>query len=166
MTISKMNLLTRTLGLTIILAAGSLFCSCNYNVPITAKPTRKIDERLLGTWTAKKEDETATMQVCKWDDFNYVVWYSDHAGNLCRVFHSDLAGTAFVSVQDLSRPERKYCYFLWSLSPDGKTLSLRLVNDKVIPDDVKDSESVQRLLKQNLQNPKLFLEGTSFTKEN
>jgi len=36
---------------------------------------------------------------------------------------------------------------------------LRLVNDKLIPDDTKTSREVRKLLKANLQSPDLFAEG-------
>ena len=38
-----------------IVAAACFFAfsGCEYEVPITAKPTRKVDEKLLGDWTTK-----------------------------------------------------------------------------------------------------------------
>jgi hypothetical protein len=42
---------------------------------------------------------------------------------------------------------------------------LRNVNDTVVPDDTKDSASVQTLLKKNLKNPALFGDETQMTKD-
>jgi hypothetical protein len=39
------------------------------------------------------------------------------------------------------------------VSDDGKRLGLRLVNNKVISNDNKDSETIQKLVEKNLQNP-------------
>jgi len=50
------------------------------------------------------------------------------------------------------------------LSGDG-TLVGRGVSDKVIPDETKDSASVQKLLEENLQNPALFEDEAQFTKD-
>jgi hypothetical protein len=157
-----------TLG--IVAAACWLAISgCVYQVPITVKPTRKIDERLLGTWTTK--DEKVMMKVVRLDDLNYIVSnihdieLMSFKEDLYRAYHSDVAKTALVTVQilDSEAGKPKYCYWAWKLSDDD-TLHLRCVNDKIIPDDTKDSASVQKLLKKNLQNPELLGEETVLTK--
>ena len=159
---NKMRLISRELLFGVLAAVCWLAVSgCEYEVPITANPTRKVDARLIGDWTAKK-DEKEKMKVRKLDDSTYIVSYDD---NLCRAYHSDVGKAPLVSVQNIDSVQRKYFYFTWNLSPDGKQLTLRLVNDKVIPDDVKDSASVQKLLEKNLQNPNLFKEEALFTKE-
>lgn len=132
---------------------------CVYEVPITSHPTRKVDERLLGNWTSK--DGKHKMKVVKLDDSNYIVSYD---GDLFRAHHSDIAETPFVSVQILDSAKPKYAYHAWKLSDDG-TLLGRLVSDEIIPDETKDSASVQRLLKENLQNPALFKDEIQFIKD-
>jgi hypothetical protein len=102
------------------------------------------------------------MKVRRLDDFIYIVSYN---GDLFRAFHSEVAKTSFVSVQDIDSPDRKYSYVSWKLSEDGKRLGLRVVSDKVIPKDTKDSASVQKLLEKNLQNPELLEDEGQFTKE-
>jgi hypothetical protein len=141
-----------------------LFSSCVYEVPITAQPTRKIDQRLLGNWTAKdeKNGETVKMKIVKLDDYNYIVFFDNK--DLYRVFHSDVAKTPFVSVQILDSEKPKYAYSAWTLNEDG-TLVGRAVNDKVVPDETKTSNAAQKLLEQNLKNPDLFEEPMKFTKD-
>jgi len=144
----------------IVAAACCLVISgCIYNVPITSKATRKIDARLLGNWTSK--DGKSKLKVVKLDDSNYIV---STDGDLYRAYHSDVADTPFVSVQQLESDKPQYAYWTWKLS-DAGTLSLRNVNDKVVPDDTKDSASVQKLLKQNLKNPALFGDELQMTKD-
>jgi hypothetical protein len=140
------------------------FSSCVYEAPITAQPTHKIDQRLLGNWTARdeKNGETVKMKVVKLDDYNYIVFFDNK--DLYRVFHSDVAKTPFVSVQILDSEKPKYAYSAWTLNEDG-TLVGRAVNDKVVPDETKTSNAVQKLLERNLQNPALFEEPMKFTKE-
>ncbi len=140
-----------------------VFCGCLYNVPITDKPMRKIDERLLGDWIGKSEEdgETVKMKVAKLDDYNYVVYF-DH--DLYRAYHSDVENTPLLSVQDLDTKEQKYSYSSWEMRADG-TLIGRTVNDKIVPDETKDSATVQQLLKKNLTNPKLFGKPMKFTRE-
>ena len=96
------------------------------------------------------------------DDSTYVVYYN---GDLFRAYHSDVAETPFASVQDLNSNARKYAYVTWKLSDDGKSLSLRNVNRKIIPKETKDSAAVAALLRKNLRNPELFGEEIEFLKE-
>ena len=110
------------------------FTACQYDVPITSGPTRKVQEQLLGNWTSS--DGKEKMRVRRLDDNIYIVYYD---GDVFRVYHSDVAETPFVSVQDLNSNDRKYAYIVWKLSDDSSHLSLRNVSDKVIPKETKDS---------------------------
>ncbi|MCU0785805.1 MAG: hypothetical protein MUF81_17530 [Verrucomicrobia bacterium] len=156
---NRVRLIAKKLTLGIVVAACCFVISgCIYDVPITAKATRKVDARLLGNWTSK--DGKVKMKVVKLDDSNYIVSCD---GDLYRAYYSDVADTPFVSVQKLESDKPQYAYWTWKLSGDG-TLSLRNVSDKLVPDDIKDSASVQKLLKQNLQNPALFGDEIQMTK--
>jgi hypothetical protein len=159
---NKVRLIGR-IGLLGLIVSCLICGSCQYEVPITAKPTRKIDERFLGNWISKdeKSGEIVRMKVAKLDDDSYVVFFDK---DLYRAYHSDVAGTPFVSVQDLDSKERKYSYSEWKLNDDG-TLVGRAVNDKVVPDETKDPAAVQKLLEKNLKNPELLQEPMKFTKE-
>jgi hypothetical protein len=53
----------------------------------------------------------------------------------------------------------------WKLSDDGKHLSLRSVQSKVIPKEQKDSAKVAELLRENAKNADLFGEEIEFNKE-
>ena len=136
------------------------FTSCNYDVPITSTPTRKVEQRLLGDWISL--DGKENMKVRALDDSTYVVYYD---GDLFRAYHSDVAETPFASVQDLNSSDRKYAYVIWKLSDDGKNLRLRSVNDNVVPKETKDSATIVGLLTKNARNPELFGEEIEFRKE-
>lgn len=157
---NSVRLISRTFTFGIVAAACCFVISgCIYDVPITSKATHKVDARLLGNWTSK--DGKDKMKVVKLDDSNYIVSCN---GDLYRAYHSDVADTPFVSVQKLESDKPQYAYWTWKLSDDG-TLSLRNVSDKVVPDDTKDSASVRKLLKKNLQNPALFEGEMQLTKD-
>ena len=134
--------------------------ACQYDVPITSSPTRKVQEQLIGDWTSADGKEKLKLRSV--DDFIYVVYYD---GDLFRAYHSDVAQTSFASVQDLNSNDRKYAYVIWKLSDDGKNLRLRSVNDKVVPKGTRDSETVVALLTKNVGNPALFGEEIEFRKE-
>ena len=147
----------------LLLAIGALLLTgCNYDVPLTEKPTRKVDARLLGEWVSfdKNEQKLEQMTVRKLDDSTYVVAMDK---DIYRVFHSDFADTALVSVQDLNSEERKYTYYAWQLSADGKELSLKGVSTHVVPEGTKGREAIQKLIKENLANPKLYGDTLVFT---
>lgn len=153
------------LSLASLLAPGCLLISgCDYEVPLTPAPTHQIDARLLGDWVAagpdaKKEEQ---LQVRQWDDTTYAATID---GDVYRVYHSDFASTAFVSVQDLNSDARKYLFYRWSLSADGRHLTLQNVSTKVIPDTTKTGAALQKLIKQSLTNPKLFNDELHFTRK-
>ena len=102
------------------------------------------------------------MKVRKLDDSVYIVYYD---GDLFRAYHSDIAETPFASVQDLNSNDRKYAYVVWRLSDDGKRLSLRNVNRKLIPKESRASATVAAFLTKNAHNPELFGEEIDFRKE-
>ncbi len=136
------------------------FTACQYEVPITSDPTRKVQERLLGDWTS--DDGKEKLKLRRFDDSTYIVYYD---GDLFRAYHSDVAETAFASVQDINSNDRKYAFVVWKLSDDGKRLSLRNVSDKVIPKETRDSTTVVALLEKNAHNPDLFGEEIEFRRE-
>ncbi|HEX5492353.1 MAG TPA: hypothetical protein VFX07_13910 [Candidatus Udaeobacter sp.] len=136
------------------------FAACQYEVPITSAPTRKVQEQLLGNW--RSSDGKEELKLRRLEDSVYIVYYD---GDLFRAYHSDIADTPFATVQDLNSNDRKYAYMVWKLSDDGKHLRLRSVSDKVIPKETKDSATVVALLTKNARNPELFGEEIEFNKE-
>ena len=144
-----------------VIAVCCLACTaCQYDVPITASPTRKVQEPLLGNW--RSSDGKEELKVRRLDDSVYVVYYD---GDLFRAYHSDIAVTPFVTVQDLNSNDRKYAFVIWKLSDDGKNLTMRSVSDKVVPKETKDSAAIVALLTKNIGNSELFGEEIEFRKE-
>jgi hypothetical protein len=159
--VTSSNLIHRRLGFGIVVCLCILaFSACEYELPITPSPTQKVQERLLCDWTST--DGKEKMKVRRLDDSVYIVYYD---GDLFRAYHSDIAETPFASVQDLNSNDRKYAYVVWKVSDDGKHLSLRNVNRKLIPKETRDSAAVAALLTKNAHNPELFGEAIEFTRE-
>jgi hypothetical protein len=107
-------------------------------------------------------DGKEKMKVRRLDDSIYIVSYD---GDLFRAFHSDVAKTPFISVQDIDSADRKYTYLTYKLSDDGQRLVLRAVKTEVVPSETKDPVSVQKLLEKNLRNPELLGDEGRFIKE-
>jgi hypothetical protein len=159
--VTSSNLTRRSLGFGVAICLCVLvFSACEYDVPITSAPTRKVQEQLLGNWVSL--DGKENMRLRRLDDSTYVVYYD---GDLFRAYHSDVGDTPFATVQDLNSNDRKYAYVVWKLSDDGKNLSLRNVNDKVVPKETRDSATVVVHLTKNAANPELFGEEIEFKKE-
>lgn len=151
---------SKPLLLILVAAAGMFFAGCNYDVPLTARATRNVDERLLGVWLGGDNGQD-TMVVRSLDDATYAVAFDD---DIYRAFHSEFAGTAFLSVQELNH-DRLYLYLTATLSADGNQLTVRTVSTKVVPESTKSRAALQKLIKANLANPALFGEPLVFTRK-
>ena len=148
----------------LVTAGALLLTGCNYDVPLTAKPTRQIAPRVLGDWIAKDGNKEMHLSVRKLDEFTYIVALD---GDLYQAFHSDFADTPFVSVQNLQpgADNRKYIYYAWEVSADGEQLSLKGVSTELVPANTKGRAALQKLIKQYIDNPKLFGEESLFTRK-
>lgn len=157
-----------SLNVTALLAIGllSLLAGCEYDVPITAEPTRRIVPALVGDWKSVEVSDESNcrdlLKVRQYDDSTYIVSLN---GELHRIYHSDVGETPLVSVQNIDSSKRKFSYYGWRLSEDGKNLTLRMINEKVIPPGTRDSASVVKLLRENATNPSLFADPVEFRKD-
>ena len=132
---------------------------CIYDVPITSEPTGEMDPRLVGQWVSA--DEKVKLKVVKLNDESYIVVNSD--GKLYQAWRSDVEDVTFLTVLHLETETPKYSYWNWEMQADD-TLILRLVNHKLVSNDLADSGSVRKLLKENLQNPALFEDAIPMTR--
>jgi len=150
----------------LLVAAGLLLSACNYDFPLTNQPTHPIEPGLVGNWVSYDQDEQKLlfMTVRRLDDATYVVSLD---GDLYRAFHSDFAGLALLSIQNLQSGSDagKYSYYRYALQPDGDHLSLWGVSPKIIPEQTKSQGEAQQLIKANLTNPKLFAAEMRFAKK-
>lgn len=153
------SMIRKTLFSSAVAACLFVFLGCIYDVPITSEPTGEMDSRLLGHWVSA--DEKIKLKVVKLNDENYIVVNTD--GKLYQAWRSDVAGVAFFTLLHLETQTPKYSYWNWELSDDD-SLVLRLINHKVVPQDLADSASVRKVLSDNLQNPELFGDAIPLTK--
>ena len=92
------------------------------------RATRNIDTRLIGDWSS--DDGQEKLAVRELTGTTYLLLLN---GDPFRAYHSDFAGVAFVTVQDLDGRDRKYAYLKYALSPDGQRLTAWAVNTDTIP---------------------------------
>ena len=142
-----------------VLVCVLLLAGCDYDVPITETPTRRVEPRLVDTWTPLMADrENEKLRILRVDDSRYAIFYE---GEVYVAHHSDIAGTPLVSVRTCG----KYLYFAWELSGDGQRLTLRQVNNKVVPTETHDSGAVVRLIEANRSNPYLLDDGFEYSRD-
>jgi len=147
-----------------LLMSLSILCvlalaGCDYDFPITANPTRRVDRRLLGTWTPLDEaHRDETLSVVQIDGFHYAALFR---GELYLVHHSDVAGLPLLSV----RTSGKYAYFAARVSDDGKRLTLMDINKSVIPPGAPDARDVVKLIELNRCNPYLFNDPLEYARD-
>ena len=139
----------------VIAAVGlsATLSGCIYDAPLTLNPTRRVDARLIGDWVSA--DDKETLKIRALDATTYLLILN---GDPFRAFHSDFADVAFVTVQDLDDPARKYAYLKYALSDDGRKLTAYAVSSETIPSSLKSSSEARRLVRANLENPKLFVD--------
>lgn len=139
-----------------------LLAGCNYDTPLTDKPTRKVTSYFFGEWQSVDKDtgKIEKLIVQPYDDSHYVAAMDN---DLYRVFHSDFSGKPFLSVQDLNSGRKLYTYIIAELSTDGRQLTIRTIDTKVVPSETK-GKAVRQLVKNNLNNPALLGEPLVFTR--
>ncbi len=143
----------------IVIACSLVLTSCEgtWDVPITEKPTQKIEAKLLGDWKEKGGNDV--MKVRKYDEETYIISFD---GDLYRAFHSQTDDLALITVQDIDSASRKYVYFVYRLSSDGSALALRPINEKVVLKTAKTPADIRTLLRQHAKDADLFEETGEF----
>ena len=128
-------------GVALALLAGLLLTGCEYEVPLSAQPVRPVEDTLVGNWMSPG----AWMMVRRFDADHYVVV---HNGSTFRVWHSDVAGRPFVTVQPLDAENPKFSYLTFQLSEDRRRLDVRFVRDEVIPKTITSTAAMRRAIEQ------------------
>ena len=98
-----------------------LLTGCNFEAPLTDKPTREIDPSFLGNWFSLADG--SPLDVYKLSANEYLV-IDDGRPYGCT--HTDVAGTAFVSCRYLGNDKDhygKYAYLAYSVEKDELVLT-------------------------------------------
>ena len=141
-----------------LLAVACLFLTgCEYDLPLSAQPTRPTEEALLGNWMSPD----AWMMVRRFDADHYVVF---HNGGVFRAWHSDLAGRSFVSVQSLDGENPKYAYLTYELGSDGRRLNLRFVTEKLVPKSIQDADTMRQTVARHAGDAALLSDPVPFSR--
>jgi len=166
-----------------ILLAGLLLSACDqavggdawtpWRAPATRGPTREIESRLLGGWSHKGTQETTTLVIRRRDDRNYTM--ESHTSTpggrswsyTFDMFHSDVGTLRLLTAKQV-RPAKvgPPSYFCWGygVSANRQTLTLWLVDSKLVPPSTATTSLVQQLLNKHARNSRLYGYKTVFTR--
>lgn len=147
----------RRLPLLLALATTLGLFSCEYKFPL-AEPTQHVDKRVIGDYTASSP-EREWLKIRRLDDNHYVVVYD---GTVFRAHHSEVAGMPLVSLENIDDEKATWTYVTWKLSDSGKILTVRSVDNKLVPYETPNAEAARKLLTANRENPALFGEEMVF----
>lgn len=149
----------RKVLLPFIAVASLLVAGCDYSVPLSTKPERAVDERLIGDWISPD----SWMKVRRFDAENYVVY---HNGTTFRAWHSAVAGLPLITVQELeSKPgDTKFAYLAYDVADDGRRLNLRVVRDEVVSKKINDTAAMRKAVEQHARHPDLLTEIIPFSR--
>jgi len=125
---------TFLLSIALLLLAG-----CNFEAPLTEKPTREIDPAILGSWFSLADGKS--LDVFKLSKEEYLV-VDDGSPYVCT--HSDVAGINFISCRQLANDKDrygKYAYIAYKIEKDELVvlpLSVSLpLTDKSSPKEIR-----------------------------
>ena len=133
------------------LVCAIFFSGCEFDVPLTVKSTRPVQQKLIGDWTSV--DGKDQMRVRQLDVDSYAIAYN---GELYRAHHSDFADTPFVSVLHLDAENRKYAVLAWELVEENNRLRLRVVSSKVVATAASTPAALQKDVERHLGDTALF----------
>ena len=101
---------------TLLMLAG-----CNFDAPLTEKPTRDIDPSLLGSWFSLSDGKPLDVYKLSKDEYLVV---DDGSPFVCT--HSDIAGTGFVNCKLIGNDKEhygKYAYIAYKIEDGNLVLT-------------------------------------------
>ena len=156
----------------ILIAALAMGGCYESEVPIASSDASVIDPDLVGAWEHFDPDNDGSMALLflQFDDREYFVRYDaeDWGGDTftvrCRAYIVPANGVPFLNVQaieDDEENERLFWLFRYAIEEDG-TLTMRMVDEKLLKPSPQTSEELRALIEQNLENDDLYGDPGTF----
>lgn len=164
----------RTLILSVVML---LLIACQYTVPLSTAQKIDIDTALLGSWEmhANKEDPDASldsMTILRFSDTEYRLRYFSEGSDMhFRAYLIDPGGEPILQMELLDNPdgsadseEDAHRYMVAKYTLDADSLSVSLLNTKLISRDINDTDELLAAYLKNKDNPELFTNPGRFEK--
>ena len=167
-------------GAFILFAACAMWLSGCLPFPLGSPETSRMDPSLAGYWLAKPGDDKQTLiSIFPFDGHSYVVnWTEFTRGDsgqfeassvqLEKAWLTSVQSARFITLEPLalrlpSNAQEKKVYVVARLVQDGDGVLVRPID----PDfrgfeNIKSSRDVEDVIRENLNNPKLYSDNTHF----
>ena len=154
----------------IVFVAAALLVGCDYTVPLVEDTGLPIDSAFVGTWQ-RIDDKRPNMRllVLPMSEQEYLVMFTANADNAlfarALLWHGEdttLAQLDWLGTGRGKLPEddRTFQYAAYKLDED--TLTIRLLNPRVVPRDITSSDGLAAAITDNRDHPDLFREEMVF----
>lgn len=148
------NILRLWLGIFAV-AACFVLCGCEFDQPVSSVPNARIDENLIGEW---KSPNYKVVKISKIDAEHYQILYD--GAPFLNAYHTDFGERRFISGKVIDKA--RYMIFSYTLENNNRKLRLKTVGYDMIRSDKTQSSEIKKIIGDNLQNPKLFMDEEVF----
>jgi hypothetical protein len=154
------------IGLLLLVFILPLLGGCPYEskVPLSNSGAAKIDTALLGEWKNTEEGEPFTMIIQQFNDHELLLLGIEDGKvqrEVMRAFVTIVKDEHFLNVQEIKGLLATRGWHLANYAIAGKTLSIRIVDDKLITKPFISSRALYAFVKKNLRNKELYGDGST-----
>ena len=147
-------------------------CGCEYETPLTEKHTTPIDLAALGLWETvleNSDEEKERMMILKFSSTEYIIHYPVRENAMYfRAYPIKVGGVSCVQLQPIGSNEgppdqgEKGLYHVASYQLSDVKLEIKLLNEKLVDDELKKSAELTRAFLEHKENKNLFVNPVKF----
>ena len=155
-----------------MIGAVLFFCGCEYEAALTEDHTIPVDSSVLGLWEIVPEDgneKKERMMILKFSATEYIIHYPvGEDAMYFRAYPIKPGGVSCVQLQAIGTHEgppsegEKNLYHVASYRLENEKLEIRLLNEELVDDELKTSETLTHSFLKQRQNKKLFVNPGKF----
>lgn len=154
------------------MGAVLFLCGCEYETPLTEKHTTPIDPTALGLWETvleNSDEEKERMMILKFSSTEYIIHYPVRENAMYfRAYPIKVGGVSCVQLQAIGSNEgppdqgEKGLYHVASYQLSDVKLEIKLLNEKLVDDELKKSAELTRAFLEHKENKNLFVNPVKF----
>jgi len=156
----------------LLMGAVLFFCGCEYEAPLTEDHTIPVDSSVLGLWEIVPDDgkeKKERMMILKFSATEYIIHYPvGEDAMYFRAYPIKLGGVSCVQLQAIGTnegppdKEQKNLYHVATYRLENEELEIRLLNEELVDDELKTSETLAHSFLKQRRNKKLFVNPGKF----
>lgn len=157
----------KTIALCIL---GLVLAGCEYTVPLVATPELKLDPAVTGVWEQDVPDgKKGRLLVLPLGETEYLVSFPAETADalfaracLVKVGEQTLVQLRWFGTARGNLPEDGRVYQYVAYSATEGTLSMRFLNQDIVPKDIPTTEGLLQAIAANMDHPDLFRDPMMF----